>query len=483
VYPTGFAGVTSGQASIVAYSNLYKTTCSANPPSVSWAYNTGGTTGLSPVLSLDGSQVAFIQSSSAGVASLVILKPKSGEGTSATNSAAPDYVFPCTVTTGSCAGTVTTLAGGFASCKAGTNGFPAGSSCELELEFDDDGSTAPNDTNSSPYYIYPLATNNNQDTIYVGDNSGYLHQFTGVFAGTPAEVTSHWPVEVSTESSPALTGPVYDEGTSKLIFVGDASGYLHSVTTTSGVAETVQTSNQDAGTGSVGLVDAPLVDSNTEKVYIFTAYGNDGSGNSYINQYAAGTSVSGSYGTYESFGNSGTNSTSAAMYAGTFDNSYYTGSGTTGNLYACVNGVLFQIPLSTFTAGDNKTVNSFNTPVSAASSTAVCSPVSEFDSSASNDWLFVSVAASGSTTANGITCTGACLYNYNVQGAGTTGSPVAAIASAGGTGGMVIDNNLTTTGESQVYWVTQANQTCNGNASVGNGTGICAVQASQSALQ
>jgi hypothetical protein len=139
--------------------------------------------------------------------------------------------------------------------------------------------------------------------------------------------------------------------------------------------------------------------------------------------------------------------------------------------------------LSTFTAGDNKTVNSFNTPVSAASSTAVCSPVSEFDSSASNDWLFVSVAASGNTTANGITCAGGCLYNYNVQGAGTTGSPVAAIASAGGTGGMVIDNNLTTAGESQVYWVTQANQTCNGNASVGNGTGICAVQASQSALQ
>ncbi len=130
-----------------------------------------------------------------------------------------------------------------------------------------------------------------------------------------------------------------------------------------------------------GLVDAPLVDSSTEKgVYLHRVRGNDGSGNNYVNQYAAGSSLTSrcsgnGYGTYESFGNSGTNSTSATMYAGTFDNNYYTGLGTTGNLYACVNGVLFQIPLSTFTAGDNKTVNSFNTPVSAASSSAVCSPV------------------------------------------------------------------------------------------------------------
>jgi hypothetical protein len=474
VYPTGFAGANGGQASIVAYNNLYKSTCgSSTPPSVSWAYSTGGTTGLSPVLSLDGTQVAFIQSSSAGVASLVILRPKTGQGTSATDSVAPDDIYTCTSTSASCS----TQAASYVSCKSGTT------SCALVLEFDNVGGASPNDTNSSPYYIYPSSYSNpsNPDTIYVGDNSGYLHQFTGVFTGTPAEVTSSWPVHVSSVSSPMLTGPIYDEGASKLIFVGDASGYLHSV---SPATEAVVTSsNDEVGTG--GFVEAPVVDSNTEKVYVFVGYGGGGGGG-YVNQYSAGTSLSSAgYGTYESLGNSGTTSTSSVMYAGTFDNTYYTGSGTTGNFYVCEGGVLFQIPLTTF-GGDNGTIYTFNTPVSAASSSALCSPVTEFyNSSTSNDWLFVSVAASGSTTANGITCTGACLYNYSAPSSATThtGSPSAAIASAGGTGGMVIDNNLSTTGESEVYYTTQSNEACNGNNTVGAGTGICAVQASQSALQ
>lgn len=49
------------------------------------------------------------------------------------------------------------------------------------------------------------------------------------------------------------------------------------------------------------------------------------------------------------------------------------------------------------------------------------------------------------------------------------------LAAAGGTSGIIIDN--TVTGDSEVYYSTQGNQACTG------GTGGCAVQASQSALQ
>jgi hypothetical protein len=57
----------------------------------------------------------------------------------------------------------------------------------------------------------------------------------------------------------------------------------------------------------------------------------------------------------------------------------------------------------------------------------------------------------------------------------------ASLAAAGGTGGIIIDNIVgsgTVAGASQIYFSTQSNQLCGSG-----GTGGCAVQASQSALQ
>jgi len=54
----------------------------------------------------------------------------------------------------------------------------------------------------------------------------------------------------------------------------------------------------------------------------------------------------------------------------------------------------------------------------------------------------------------------------------------ASLSAAGGTGGIIIDNIATLGGASQIYFSTQSNQVCGSG-----GTGGCAVQASQSALQ
>jgi hypothetical protein len=57
----------------------------------------------------------------------------------------------------------------------------------------------------------------------------------------------------------------------------------------------------------------------------------------------------------------------------------------------------------------------------------------------------------------------------------------ASYASAGGTSGIILDNVVgsgTLAGASQIYFTTQGNQTC-----ATGGTGGCAIQASQSALQ
>jgi hypothetical protein len=80
-----------------------------------------------------------------------------------------------------------------------------------------------------------------------------------------------------------------------------------------------------------------------------------------------------------------------------------------------------------------------------------------------------------SSTAGAITSDGATLKWTNLGALGT-----ASLAAAGGTSGIIIDNTVgsgTLAGASQVYFSTLSDQACS------NGTGGCAVQASQSALQ
>jgi hypothetical protein len=125
--------------------------------------------------------------------------------------------------------------------------------CMVTLPF----SGGHSDTFSAPYYDY------SGDIAYVGDDSGYLHKFTGVFAGTPAEVTTAWPVHLGSNQ---LSSPVYDSGTGN-VFVGDMGGVLYSVTAATGAIY--------GTTGSVGdaMIDGPLVDSSAGAVYAFITTG------------------------------------------------------------------------------------------------------------------------------------------------------------------------------------------------------------------
>jgi hypothetical protein len=508
VYPTGAAGTTS-QATVVAFTNIYVGTgaCAATNPTVYWAFNTppGGTVGnsatatLSPVLSLDGSQVAFVETySSTGY--LVILK-MAAETISAYN--APSAAL-----------TYQTLAN-YRACTA-----PCYTTVSLGAA----------DTSSAPYYNY-----SGVDTIYVGDDTGKVHEVAGAFSGTPAlDGVTGWPVTASTETSHALNSPIFDN-ISGNIFVGDSGGYLHQFAVST--PGTVYASNR-LENNTVGVFDSPLVDSTTELVWAFIGYSGDTANNnpSYVNRFTANASISATYGTGLPFGNGNashsTNPTTTIMRAGAFDYLYALNNGTSGNLYSCSNGHVFQITI-TGTTTLPTVPNAFNTPVSALAS---CSPMTEIlavkvstkltsaltaaatsvpvtattgmasgdyiqvdseimkistlanpltvtrgalgttaathSNSATvqdiQDWLFMSVVASG----NGTGCTGACVYNYNIIAGAATGTTVAGIAAAGGTSGIVIDNQVppgTQIGAEQIYYTTL--------------TGETAVQASQAALQ
>ena len=255
VYNTGKAGASGSQANIIAYDNIYSgcssvTGASTTVPLVYWSYYTGtGTAATSPVLSLNGTMVAFIESGDPSSSStLRILKWKSGEGTNYSVPAAPDETY------------TNTTAG--ASGNTAWSTCPSGDSCLISIAFQ---ANAHTDTLSAPYYDYP------SDTLWVGDSSGYLHEFTGVFLGTPGEVTSGgWPVSRSSCGG-ALASPVYDN-THSLVFVGDFCGDLDAITTSGGV-----TSSSEVGYGSPDIDEAPLVDPTAGKVYLFVT--DDGSSN------------------------------------------------------------------------------------------------------------------------------------------------------------------------------------------------------------
>ncbi|MGO9367381.1 MAG: hypothetical protein ACLP0H_07085 [Terriglobales bacterium] len=488
VFNTSMAG-SGTQASIIAYSNLY-VGCTVPVPAVNWAYNTGGSISTSVALSLDGTQVAFVQTPAAGSVQLVLLKWKA----SSTESASA----PLTLSS--------TAAGSYRACAA---------PCMTTLTFVNGPSESGTltDANSSPYYDFSAGAD--ADTLYVGDDQGYLHQFTGVFSGTPAETntataSAGWPSRAATAP---LSSPVFDPGSGNVFVAAswkqsvNSGGRLHAICVTAicgaasttagtpnvsskilgpanaGTANTCHTESSGNAANSTMRVDTPLVDSGAQMVYVFM--GNDGTGSSAVYQFSTSqSSISGSCGTETTIGTVAAANPDFAVLAGAFDNLYFSSSGTspTGNLYVCGNTVgvptLYQIGITS-----NVMAASGTSVLAVATANTSCSPVTEVFSSA-KDWVFLSVQSLGSTGA-AVKCpsnTG-CLMSFSVPttvGGSLPTTTTAAIAEAGGTSGLVIDDTVTSSSltAAQVYFSPLSNQLCTTSAT----TGGCAVQASQSAL-
>jgi len=459
IYPMGTAGVT-GAASIVAFSNLYTGGCSGTVPSVYWAYNTGGMVTTSTVPSLDGTQVVFAQVSGA-TASLVLLKWSANSGTP---------TLPVTPT----AATLAT----YRACTA---------PCMVTLAF----SGSLNDSFSTPYYDY------GSDTAYVGDDSGNLHKFTGLFDGTPAEAGSPWPVNLGGQK---LSSPVYDSVTGNVI-VGDFGGVLYSVTASSG------TVHGTANTGGDVIADAPLVDSSAGTLYAFVT---TSAGHNVVYELSTNFTTNAGAGVQQV----GTGGAGYYLYAGTFDNVYYSSATFTGNLYVVGNtgvttgAILYRIPINSSSMGSPVPVVSGLSFSGAGATSPWPSPVNEFcnnglnacianatRTTAGTDYIFFSVnrgTVSGCTNTAG----NGCVLSYNVS------NPLAVVLSGSGnvttpggngcwpTGGFVIDNSVppgSFAGASQTYFIglgsnaaggstgSTSNQ-CNG----GTASTILATQASQS---
>jgi hypothetical protein len=473
-----------GTGNIVAFNKLYTTQgsvgglCNQDGPSVYWSYFTGtGTAVTSVVLSGDGTKVAFVENV-AGIATLRILKWKAGEGTGAGYPVAP----------------TTTLTAG----QNWTTNCPAGNSCMSSIAFSGAGAT---DTRSAPFYNYAV------DTLYAGDDAGVVHKFTGVFTGTPAEVSVSWPIIVNAGAT--LTGPIFD-GISGNIFVGDSTGrlsYIREVgsgvgTCVAGATPCLGTPNLAVGTAGA-IVDAPVVDGTTGRV--FAVNGTETSAN-HGTILQASTALAGAV----SFKIGGNISPGSPLYSGAFDNTYFTSAmpNIAGHMYVCGKDAgfnnrpaIYQLSFAAAT-GILTGVGAPLTGLVSVSAPA-CSPVTEFNNpngagaGIATDWIFFSTG-NNANTVNPIPFGSACRADVrgcviSIDVTGNPAWPPAAVNNTvsvplnnnGATSGIVVDNTSTSAQASSFYFSLGANSTgagpgvpsCKTTAGVG-----CAVKLTQSAL-
>jgi hypothetical protein len=224
VFGLNIAGTTGKQANLIAFNNLYSGTggICGPAPTVLFAYNvtsvTGGKVDLSPVISLDGTKIAFVES--AGAQALFhVLTWTAGQGTIST-SAAP---------------TMTSLL----------------------------FSPTATSTTSAPWVDY---TN---DVAYIGADGGLMYKINGVFNSTPTLALLPWPVTVSVGHH--LTPPVLDNQLG-LLMTGSANGNLYEINTTTG-ALTVAVVGA-LGKTSPGILAPPIVDVTNGTTFVVDA--NDG---------------------------------------------------------------------------------------------------------------------------------------------------------------------------------------------------------------
>ncbi|MGA8813615.1 MAG: hypothetical protein WB523_13800 [Candidatus Sulfotelmatobacter sp.] len=463
--------VTSGtQANLVGINNLYTSAsppCNSGSPWLAFAFNAvthGGQIKTSPVISTDGTKVAFVESTSGASYFHVLVLPNtmptppSHDGTVLS----PLTPLPCTK--------------------------PTTSLCMTDLTIESSAS----DSNSSPWVDY------NTDTAYVGADNGLLYKITPVFGGgAPALVNdpSNWPVTVSTQSTKVLTAPVVDD-TAGLIFLGDGEGYLYSVKLTSpaktpAAEQTIGWAGHGAGTG---VVDPPIAvtdpaNPTTDQVFAFTGcsyvLGIGGAVSQLPANFATGVPTTSNTVDLGSASGDG-DCTGNNVHSGAFDNAFWVNGSTSGHMIVCgfVNdGGAPSTPEMYFFPFASNVITSTGSSTFVINNTKgdECSPLTEFYNG-TTDRMFFGVGSTdgyleGSTITTSLTtptCTGA-----------PTSSCVTSPKALGGTSGIVIDNELSN-GGTNIYFSTMAPGSVNGqecNVSGGTANPYCAVKLTQSALQ
>ncbi len=384
-------GGTGGQANLVAFNNLYAGTggyCGA-APKVMFGYNTttvsGGRISNSPVLSQDGTKIAFVESSpTLTMAIFHVLTWTAGQGTIAASAAPP----------------MTSLT----------------------------YSATANNTTSAPWVDYF------SDTAYVGADNGTIHKITGVFRGTPIEVTtSPWPIALGTRP----TTPVLDS-VSGYLMVGGANGKLYQINISSGAVKSLAVGK--TGTRNPGILAPPIVDVTNGTTFVVSA--NDGT---------SGVLVQASTTTLAQLakariGLASASGTTVSLYQPALSNDYYNNP-STGVIRLCGTGTADITPWQYsfgFSGTLMNTTPSFSQQL-LTSTAARCTDWTEFfnpNINGGTDFFFFGLTRDCTATGGAGGCVASVTGNVNPLKATITGGP----------SGIVVDNFSTLGQASSIYF-------------------------------
>jgi hypothetical protein len=470
--------VTSGtQANLVGINQLYTTgtsPCNAGSPWVAFAYNTvtqtGGQIKTSPTLSVDGTKVAFVESTASASYFHVLVLPNPIPVPPSQSGTVLSPLTPTTCTTPTTPGCMTTLT----------------------------IQSSATDSNSSPWVDY------NTDSVYVGADNGVLYKITPVFGGgAPTLVsTGGWPVAVtaSAQTNKVLTAPVVDD-TAGRIYIGDGYGYLYGINLTnpgtSMATVTVGWVGHGAGTG---VVDPPIAvtdsaNSATDQVFVFTGcsivQGIGGAVSQIAANFTSSTTLTTSN-TVDLGSASGTGDcTTGNVHSGAFDNAFWLNGSTSGHMISCgfVSGttskpLIPSNPKMYFFPFASHEITSTGASSFVVNNTVgdECSPLTEFyDGTTDRVFFGAGSTKDGYLESSTITTS---LTTPNCTGTPTS-SCVTSPSALGGTSGIVIDNQVSN-GGTNIYFSTLAAGSVNSqkcNVSGGSANPNCAVRLTQSALQ
>lgn len=238
------AGTNGAQANIVAFNELYSgptpgsSLCGFTNPEFIFSYASGvGSVATSPTLSLDGTEIGYVENDPNIGAILHVLTFASGSteyGTAAScvNNNNGGATLPTCATSpvipGSTSGSTATdfmVPLGLVAANAAT------------------GIAGAVDSFSSPF------TNYGDDVTFVGDNNGYLYAITPTFTGTPGYAGGNFPVRVSSsETSAAVTALT---STTSVVTVTASNAFV--------LGESVTISGVAAGTGNCTAQNAAAI--------------------------------------------------------------------------------------------------------------------------------------------------------------------------------------------------------------------------------
>ncbi len=412
-----------GQANILGVNNLYSTSpasappnCTTNGPTVMFAYASGtGEVPGSLTISLEGTQLAYIENLTTGKSYFHILTI----GTSGSNGTSPtNAVMPGT----------------------GNNAV------DKTVLLSPDGGVTNQTSTSSPFVVY---TNNDVSdvafaTTYssAGAGSGYLYKISNVFSGS-ATPTIVWSVSINAIPST----PIYDSGSNSVFFT-DSEGRIDSVVDSGPSPSVFYGPIVASGTTSLNPI---TVDNGSQ--YIYASFNTDGT-NAIVVQAPKNLA------SYASVPVGTGNTTYTGPYGVDINNAWYTevgtplmyvvgtGNGTTPTLYSVGfngSGLMNGTPDVTTTA--------------LTTGAADASPITEFyNPTLAKDFLFVGVTNHCAAATNGGTA--GCVMSLDITaGYPTVNAATTSLAAAGGTSGIVVDNDSSIPQASSIYYATKTGQT------------------------